>query len=91
MAKIKSIVFDWRSDAQGNEHFNSAEVGAEYSTGTIVEIKEHSTQIEGDKWNYEIIFDDGSMHRIFNIARVEFETEHPNFEKMQQTVRKHYD
>ena len=39
----------------------------------IVEIKEHKAQGEGDKWFYDVIFEDGKIERLFSFNRVSYE------------------
>ena len=40
------------------------------SNKSIIEIKQHSAQGEGDRWYYTILFDNGNEQMIFNPLRV---------------------
>lgn len=71
--QIKSITYDY-TPAMCTQHsdypetFSHAEVGI----GGVVEILEHQAMGEGDKWYYDIVFDDGSILRTFNPNKVTF-------------------
>lgn len=39
----------------------------------VKEIKQHSAQGEGDKWYYEVVFEDNKMLMIFDPKIVEYE------------------
>ena len=64
-------------DGYGNQivhssaNFDQYHVGGtyykdEHSRKTCIEIYEHKAEGEGDKWYYDVKFDDGSINRIFN-------------------------
>jgi len=40
----------------------------------VLEIQEHMPQGEGDRFYYDVLFDDGSMFRTFNPNKVFFNT-----------------
>ena len=48
-----------------------------YTVGVngCISITEHSARGEGDRWYYDIIFDDEKMIRVFSFEQVEFEAE----------------
>lgn len=76
--KIKKLLYDWhmRSDGEcSGEDCHTAEIGKmHYDEKKIVkDIIEKSACGEGDKWFYDIIFEDDSMIRTFNPNRVYFE------------------
>lgn len=69
---IKSIRFN-RTD----EDYDYATVGLEIAhligdKRIVKKIQEHSPQGEGDRWFYDIIFENGEMLRVFNMSEVEF-------------------
>lgn len=66
--KITRVEYDWFYSSIGEE-YQSYAVGKR----NVVEIKEHKALGEGDKWFYDVIFEDGSMERIFNPNRVFYE------------------
>lgn len=37
----------------------------------VKEIGEHDSRGPGDLWFYDVLFDDGSIHRVFNMTRVQ--------------------
>ena len=67
-AKIKGLDYNWHYTHKHGEIFYQAEVGKD----GVTEIKEHRPAGEGDKWFYDIHFEDGSMYRVFNPSRVVF-------------------
>lgn len=38
--------------------------------GGAKEIREHEAQGEGDKWFYDVIYEDGNEIRLFNVVEV---------------------
>jgi hypothetical protein len=38
--------------------------------GSVIKIKEHSAQGEGDRWFHEVYFENGDTQMIFNVIRV---------------------
>jgi len=40
----------------------------------VKEIREHPAEGEGDKWFYDVYFEDGSVTRIFNVYQVIYES-----------------
>ena len=42
---------------------------------TVIKIKEHRAEGEGDKWYYDVFLSDGTMERIFNPNVVVFDNE----------------
>jgi hypothetical protein len=49
-----------------------ARVGHNYYSRMVKEIEQHAAQGEGDKWFYDIIFDNDEKLRVFNPVEVEF-------------------
>lgn len=47
-------------------HVNGSYYKDEHNRKICVEIYEHKAAGEGDKWYYDVKFDDGSINRIFN-------------------------
>jgi len=64
MKKIHGIVYNWAA-------YDKFEV---YNIGKngVVDIIEHSAIGEGDRWFYDVNFEDGAMHRIYNPNQVYF-------------------
>ena len=63
MKKITYI--SWRD---GNLNPQEANVGS-----YVKSITEHSPQVEGDKWYYDIEYPNGNVTRVFEIITVQFE------------------
>ncbi len=61
-AEIKSIIFNWFTTDQGAS-YQIREVG----TGGVERIVEHEARGEGDKWHYDVFYEDGTIERIFNV------------------------
>ena len=73
--KIDRIYYNWH---QGDmcEEYSYYEVGVMAPNGkTPVEIIEHQCGVEGDKWCYDVYFEDGAINRLFNPNEVIFEKE----------------
>ena len=70
--KINQIIFNWFYSTQGEE-YQVFEIGVKnIYYGTPVEIIEHRSAGEGDKWYYDIYFDNGNIHRTFNPNEVRY-------------------
>ena len=67
MKKIISLVVPTRSyEGNGIDGEQTHTVGI----NGIKEIQEHSARGEGDKWFYDVIYNDGSIVRFFEFLRV---------------------
>lgn len=66
--KISKIEFNWFFIETNGEEYTRCEVGK----NGVVSIEEHKAQYEGDKWYYDVTFEDGRVIRIFNPNIVEF-------------------
>lgn len=64
--KITELIYNWHQYPQGGEDWSIYTVGK----GGVKEIQEHSAAGEGDKWFYDVFFDDGRMERIFNPNKI---------------------
>jgi hypothetical protein len=62
---IKEIQYDWYFTPEGEEY-------KKYRVGSdgVSAIVEHRAQGDGDKWFYDVHFEDGRVERIFNINKV---------------------
>lgn len=78
MNKITGIVFNWHYTHGIGESSTGYLVGAKYKGKTPIEIIEHTAGGEGDKWFYDVKFDDGSVERIFNPNQVFFSSDVPS-------------
>lgn len=65
--KITILIVNWFSTHEGDE-YETYEVGK----ADVVNITEHQSQGEGDKWYYDVEFVDGSLVREFNPNSVKF-------------------
>ena len=65
---ITGVTFNWRFSTENGEEFSSFTVGI----GGVTEIEEHSSLDEGDRWFYNIHFENGTMQRIFYPNQVFF-------------------
>lgn len=76
--KIISIQYNWHQvgsttcDEGAGEDYWEYIVGKKKSPSDkkVVEINEHRPMGEGDKWFYDVVFDDESEVRIFNPNKV---------------------
>jgi len=71
--KIKQLIYDYTptmcTNTQGiGEQSLSAEVGV----NGVTEITEHAAAGDGDKWYYDIHYNDGVVVRTFNPHKVYF-------------------
>ncbi len=72
--KITAIVFNWFAvNPESGEEFVSYKVGVDYRGRKVVEIIQHEAMGNGDKWFYDIIWDDGKNERVFNPNQIFFE------------------
>lgn len=69
ITKIKYNQFQTAWDGSAGEDWSQYEVGKEGVTSII----EHPAGGEGDKWFYDVNFEDGRMERLFNPNTVYFE------------------
>ena len=80
--KIKSIKWNGRIESR---YYNGESIGNDYNfneaivrdndytnNNTVKEIREHTAGGEGDKWYYDIYYDNGKMLRVFNPIEVSF-------------------
>jgi len=65
---IEQVNFNWRVLPDGDATFDEFRVGYR----GVKSIHEHAAGGEGDKWYYDVLFDDGKTHRIFNPNYVVF-------------------
>ncbi len=63
---IEKINYNWNNGA-----YSYYVVGIQ----KVTEITEHKTIGEGDRWFYDVHFEDGRMERIFNPNHVFFKSE----------------
>jgi hypothetical protein len=67
MKIIKQITFNWLfSPIENSEGYERRTVGEKSISGMVVLITEHSAKGEGDKWFYDIEYENGAMERTFN-------------------------
>lgn len=73
--KIRAITYNWRCDENGHQLFDYARVGkSDYPSSPVVaEIVEHKSQGEGDKWYFDITYENGTIKRTFNPNEVFYE------------------
>lgn len=75
MKEIKKITFNWHqcgNTTDGlDQDFQVHEVGKHF----VIKIEEHRAAGEGDKWYYDIHFEDGTIAREFNVNSVIFSKE----------------
>lgn len=64
-ATITAIYYNWYFGEYG-EKYESRKVGED----GVIKIEEHKAQGEGDRWYYDISFNDGRTERVFNPNRV---------------------
>ena len=67
--KIIQINYNWFV-GEFREEFQCIQLGATYNGKRCTEIIEHYSRGEGDKWFYDVYFDNGTIERIFNINKV---------------------
>jgi hypothetical protein len=69
--EIRKIHYNWFQSYDGN---NAGEDFDHHTVGQrgVIEILEYPAYAEGDKWYYDVIFENGDVERIFNINRVFF-------------------
>lgn len=65
---ITQISTDWHFDNLAGVHETFFEVGQK----NVVEIEEHQSAGEGDKFYYDVHYADGTVNRLFNIHHVIF-------------------
>lgn len=72
---IQSIVYDY-TPAMCTQYQGVAETYSEHNVGELgcIAIEEHPAKGEGDRWYYDIFFDDGTVVRTFNPNKVTFKT-----------------
>lgn len=66
--KITKIFYNWMYGTDHGEDYSIHTVGL----NNVTKIDQHTALGEGDKWHYDVHFEDGSMERIFNINKVFF-------------------
>lgn len=64
---ISELIYNWFFTNEGQEH-NTYTVGKH----GVTQIIEHQSKGDGDRWYYDVFFDDGRMERIFNPNKVTF-------------------
>ena len=67
--RIKQLNSNWYLNSDSEQVFDVYLVGS-YK---VVEIIEHKAQGAGDKWYYDVLFENGNMTRVFNPNEVFFE------------------
>jgi len=82
---ITKLTYNWHqvgdeSDGFGEDYY-VAEVGKECYTNKVVvkEINEHNAAGEGDKWYYDVVYENETEMRVFNPNTVFRKTEKPVF------------
>lgn len=63
--RITRITYNWHQvnwDGSAGEDYNEYSIGQK----SVTEIIEHPAIGEGDKWFYDVYFEDGHMERLFN-------------------------
>jgi hypothetical protein len=74
---IKTIWFNWFApNTYGGEEYSTYTVGEKRPGApdrTVTAILEHWPMGEGDRWYYDVEFDNGDMERIFHPHQVKFE------------------
>ncbi len=65
MSKILGITWSWRFSEECGEEYESATIGFGVTGRKCVEIQEHRSAGEGDKWFYDVIYEDNTYDRIF--------------------------
>jgi hypothetical protein len=65
--KIISLSYNYGFDKNGP--FNTT---VEVNTDGVKEIKEHEPHGDGDKWYFDIVYDNGDIERIFNPDKVRY-------------------
>jgi hypothetical protein len=78
--KIVRIDYNWyvaHDDGFSSEEYSVHMLGKKYTSRgkvkTVTKIIEYPWEGAGDKWCYEVMFDDGSKERIFNPNKVYYE------------------
>jgi hypothetical protein len=66
--KIKKIIYDWFI-SKDHPYWRNYTIGK----NGVIKIKEHRAAGEGDKWFYDVYFEDKHKERIFNINQVIYE------------------
>lgn len=66
--KILEIITNWYHTHEGGEEYDKHAVGED----GVTKIEEHSAQGEGDKWYYDVHYDNGEMLRLFNVNQVSY-------------------
>lgn len=90
MKTIAKIYYNWFATPEGSEedHLQIGDKGRTLNgcdTNLVTEIKEHAAGGEGDKWYYDVIFNDGQVVRIFNPNRVIYQQSELKQETAPQT------
>jgi hypothetical protein len=67
--EIYKICYNWFM-TDGGEDYNVEELNIKTKEGVPIQIKEHSAVGEGDKWFYDVYYEDGHKKRIFNPNQV---------------------
>ena len=76
--KIRSIKYNWHQVGAINDHagcgedYSICEVGAPREGKIVVHIVEHFPTSGNQLHHYDVMFDDGSVKRIFNPNTVEY-------------------
>ncbi|KIO75596.1 hypothetical protein TH53_19860 [Pedobacter lusitanus] len=62
---IINVTYNWRVVSDGHQTIDCAD---EYHVGVngVVTIEEHQAMGSGDRWFYNIVFDNGNELKIFN-------------------------
>ena len=72
--KVKEVIYNWFQCGSVNDRDGAGENWSRITVGIggVVKIIEHRAQGEGDKWYYDVMYEDGHYFRIFNPNSVEF-------------------
>jgi len=71
---ILAINYNWRqysSSGYSDHEYNTYTVGKD----KVIKILEHPAVGEGDRWFYDVHFEDGRMERIFNPNQIFYKPE----------------
>lgn len=66
---VKSVLYDWFYTLENGEEYQQAAVGRNGVVGIVY----HAPVGEGDRHYCDVIKNDGTMYRIFNINNIAFE------------------
>ena len=80
--KVVKLRFNYRQTDNSNtayHEFDEAEIGKKFDGKLVTKIDMHSAAGEGDRWYFDIVFEDNTMTRTFNPNESYFEPDEGNF------------